>query len=94
MAWNEERLMLNLLHRIRQWFRRKPPATDLTVVEYEAVSLIAYERRAAYERAREQAEYCLSRGSESGCRFWSEVAVEVARRIGMTNTSKTKEQSR
>ena len=56
--------MLKFLHRIRQWFGRKPPAADLTVVEYEAVSLIAYKGRAAYERAREQAEYCLSRGSE------------------------------
>jgi hypothetical protein len=55
--------MLKLLHRIRKWFRRRPPAADLTVIEYEAVSLIAYEGRAAYERAREQAEYCLSRGS-------------------------------
>jgi len=86
--------MLKLFHRIRQWFRRKPPATDLTVVEYEAVSLIAYEGRAAYIRAREQAEYCLSRGSEAGCRFWSDVAVEVARRTGMRSARKTKEQPR
>jgi hypothetical protein len=41
--------------------------------------LIAYEGRSAYERAREQAEYCLRRGSEAGCRFWSDVALEVAR---------------
>jgi hypothetical protein len=86
--------MLKLLHRIRNWFRRPPPAADLTVIEYEAVSLIAYEGRAAYQRAREQAEYCLSRGSETGCRFWSEVAVEVARRTGMTSTRKTREQPR
>jgi hypothetical protein len=86
--------MLKLFHRIRQLFRRRPRAADLTVVEYEAVSLIAYEGRAAYQRAREQAEYCLSRGSETGCRFWSEVAVEVARRTGMTTTRKTKEQPR
>ena len=52
--------MLKLLHRIRQLLRRRPPAADLTVIEYEAVSLIAYEGRAAYEQAREQAEYCLS----------------------------------
>jgi hypothetical protein len=84
--------MLKLLHRIRQLFRRRPPAADLTVIEYEAVSLITYEGRAAYQRAREQAEYCLSRGSETGCRFWSEVAVEVARRTGMTKTMKAKEQ--
>ncbi|WP_414475528.1 hypothetical protein [Microvirga sp. M2] len=86
--------MLKLLHRIRRWFRRQPPAPELTVIEYEAVSLIAYEGRAAYERAREQAEYCLSRGSEAGCRFWSDVAVEVGRRTGMTNTKKTREQPR
>lgn len=75
--------MLKLLRRIRQWFRRQPPAPGLTVIKYEAVSLIAYEGRAAYERAREQAEYCLSQGSEAGCRFWSDVAIEVARRTGM-----------
>ena len=86
--------MLKLLHRIRQLFRRRPPAAGLTVIEYEAVSLIAYEGRAAYQRAREQAEYCLSQGSESGCRFWSDVAVEVARRTGMTSTRKTREQPR
>jgi hypothetical protein len=86
--------MLKLLHRIRQLFRRRPPAADLTVIEYEAVSLITYEGRAAYQRAREQAEYCLSRGSETGGQFWSEVAVEVARRTGMTKTMKAKEQPR
>jgi hypothetical protein len=86
--------MLKLVHRIRQWFHRKPPTTDLTVVEYEAVSLIAYEGRAAYERAREQAEYCLGRGSKSGCRFWSDVAVEVAPRTGMRSAGKTKAQPR
>jgi hypothetical protein len=66
----------------------------LTEIEYEAVSLIAYEGRAAYARAREQAEYCLSKGSEAGCRFWSDVALEVARRTGMTNTRKAKEPPR
>ena len=86
--------MLKLFHLIRQLFRRRPPASDLTVIEYEAVSLIAYEGRAAYERAREQAEYCLGRGSESGCRFWSDVAVEVARRTGMRSAGKTKAQPR
>jgi hypothetical protein len=35
--------MLNLLRRIRQRLRRQPAATGLTVIEYEAVSLIAYE---------------------------------------------------
>jgi hypothetical protein len=61
------------------------------VIEYEAVSLIAYEGRAAYQRAREQAEYCLNRGSEAGCRFWSEVAVEVSRRTGKMNTGRAKD---
>ena len=86
--------MLKLLHRIRQLFRWWPPASDLTVIEYEAVSLIVYEGRAAYQRAREQAEDCLSRGSEVGCRFWSEVADEVARRTGKVNTGRAKEQPR
>jgi hypothetical protein len=83
-----------LLYRIQHWFRRRPPAGELTEIEYEAVSLIAYEGRAAYARAREQAEYCLSRGSEAGCRFWSEVALEVARRTGMANTRKAREPPR
>ncbi len=86
--------MLKLLHSIRQLFRRRPLASGLTVIEYEAVSLIAYEGRAAYERARKQAEYCLSRGSEAGCRFWSDVAVEVAHRTGNMNTGRAKEQPR
>jgi hypothetical protein len=86
--------MLNLLHRIRQWLRCQPPDPDLTVIEYEAVSLIAYEGRAAYRRAREQAEYCLSRGSASGYRFWSEVALEVARRTEVMTLTKSKEPPR
>jgi aspartate aminotransferase-like enzyme len=49
-------------------------------VEYEAVSLIAYEGQKAYARAREQARYCRGRGSEDGFRFWSAVANEVALR--------------
>ena len=86
--------MRKLLHRIQHWFRRPPPIGDLTKIEYEAVSLIAYEGRAAYARARDQAEYCLNRRSEAGCRFWSEVAVEVARRTGKMNTGRAKEQPR
>jgi len=49
-------------------------------VEYEAVSLIAYEGQKAYGRARDQARYCRGKGSEEGFRFWSEVADEVALR--------------
>lgn len=82
--------MLELLYRIRQLFRRRPPTADLTVIQYEAVSLIAYEGRAAYERAQEQAEYCFSRESNAGCRFWS----EVARRTGKMNMGRAKEQPR
>src|SRR4051812_23097053 len=59
----DDRIMWNPLSYIRQWFGRKARRADgLTAVEYEAVALIAYEGRAAYNRAREQAEYCLSRG--------------------------------
>jgi hypothetical protein len=54
--------------------------TTLTAVEYEAVALIAYEGRAAYDRACEQAEYCRASGSEDGYMFWSHVAAEVALR--------------
>jgi len=86
--------MLNLLRRIRQRLRRQPAATGLTVIEHEAVSLIAYEGRSAYERAWEQSEYCLRRGSESGCRFWSEVALEVARRTRVVHATKTEQPPR
>ncbi len=50
---------------------------SLTAVEYEAVTLIAFEGREAYARACEQARYCRERGSQEGFRFWSEVAGEV-----------------
>ena len=86
--------MLEWLRRIRQWFRSRPAAEGLTVIEYEAVSLIAYEGRAAYARAREQAEHCLTRGSEPGWRFWSEVAVEVARRTRAATATKVNESPR
>ncbi len=86
--------MLEWLRRIRQWFSPRPAAGGLTVIEYEAVSLIAYEGRAAYARAREQAEYCLTRGSEPGWRFWSEVAVEVARRAHTVTATKANEPPR
>jgi hypothetical protein len=54
----------------------------LTAVEYEAIYLIAYEGRAAYACARQQAFYCRARGSEQGFQFWSSVAIEVDRRAG------------
>ena len=50
--------MLKLLHHIRNCFAGGLPLPTSTVIEYEAVCLIAYEGRAAYQRAREQAEYC------------------------------------
>ena len=86
--------MLRWLRRIRQWFRPRPAVEGLTVIEYEAVSLIAYEGRAAYVQAREQADYCLRRGSKSGCRFWSEVAVEVARRTRTMTATQANEPPR
>ena len=49
--------------------------------------------RAAYARAREQAFYCRTRGSEQGFRFWSAVATEVDRRAGARAKS-AKQQSR
>jgi hypothetical protein len=81
--------MHRFLKRLRaafvQLFGRKPHQVGLTAIEYEAVCLIAYEGRAAYERAREQADYCRSMGSPSGVVFWIEVAAEVARRTGKVN---------
>ena len=65
-------------------FRCKLPHEGLTAVEYEAVCLIAYEGREAYDRAREQASYCHERGSEQGFQFWSQVATEIERRSGRT----------
>ena len=52
----------------------------LTAVEYEAVTLIAYEGHEAYARACEQADYCRRRGSKEGHTFWSQVASEIALR--------------
>jgi hypothetical protein len=65
----------------------------LAAVEYEAVCLISYEGRAAYARARQQAFYCRSQGSEQGFRFWSAVAVEIDRRAG-GSAKRADEQSR
>ena len=69
-----------LFSSLRSWLHRRqaPPLETLTAVEYEAVTLIAFEGRNAYRRACEQAGYCLERGSKSGCEFWSKVAIEVA----------------
>jgi hypothetical protein len=79
--------MRHLIRRIATFFHRlagrKLARTGLTEIEYEAVSLIAYEGRAAAARAQEQAEYCRGRGSASGETFWREVAVEVERRAGV-----------
>jgi hypothetical protein len=88
-------MMPRLFSRIRQWLGRKAPRPDgLTAIEYEAVSLIAYEGRAAYKRALEQAKYCRKCGSESGCEFWSEVAAEVARRSGLAKARRSKQPPR
>jgi hypothetical protein len=74
-------------------FTRRRRDGGLTAVEYEAVCLIAYEGRAAYARARQQAFYCRSQGSEQGFRFWSAVAVEIDRRAG-ASAKRADEQSR
>jgi hypothetical protein len=63
-------------------YTKRRPKVGLTAVEYEAVCLIAYEGRAAYSRARQQAFYCRAMGSEQGFQFWSDVAAEVDRRAG------------
>ena len=85
--------MASFLSRVRQWLtgRRLMRHRNLTEVEYEAVSLIAYEGRAAYDRAREQAEYCRRCGSAPGAKFWSDVALEVARRTGAAGARKARQ---
>jgi hypothetical protein len=84
--------MRQLIRRIATFFHRlagrKPARHGLTEIEYEAVSLIAYEGRAASARAREQADYCRGRGSTSGESFWREVAVEVERRAGVQSRAR------
>ena len=62
----------------RRVFGRAEPG--LTVVEYEAITLIAQEGRGALAKAREQAAYCRRRGSEQGHDFWMQVANEVSLR--------------
>lgn len=76
-----------MLKVLLSWLRstvpgRKRRAEGLTAIEYEAVTLIAYEGRDAYGRAREQADYYGKRGSPDGSKFWLEVAAEVALRTG------------
>lgn len=79
-------LRRRLARLLEPWLRRLRGRTravrqdSLTAVEYEAVTLIAYEGRNAYARAREQARYCRRRGSQEGVRFWSAVADEIALR--------------
>jgi len=76
------RFLRHVGHSIARLLGRKPRPEGLTAIEYEAVCLIAYEGRAAYARACEQALYCQGMGSEAGFRFWSEVAAEVKERVG------------
>ncbi len=73
------RLMAKLFRVLSRSGSKVSPAQEhkLTAVEYEAVTLIAYEGGNARARAREQVEYCRHRGSEAGAQFWSEVAEEV-----------------
>ena len=59
---------------------RRSPQAGLSAVEYEAVTLMAYEGPGAYARARQQARHCRREGSEAGFRFWTQVAEEVALR--------------
>jgi hypothetical protein len=76
------RLLRRIARALARVFRRER-RSGLTEVEYEAVALIAYEGRAAYARAREQADYCRRMGSPSGAIFWSKVAAEVERRTSV-----------
>jgi hypothetical protein len=77
------RLLRRIARALARVFRRERRNGDLTEIEYEAVTLIAYEGRAAYARAREQADYCRKMRSPSGVIFWSKVAAEVEQRTGV-----------
>lgn len=73
-------LLLSLWRPAARDRTRSAKHDGLTAVEYEAVTIIAYEGRKAYARACEQARYCRRNGSAEGFQFWSEVAGEVRRR--------------
>jgi hypothetical protein len=85
--------LIRYIHNALAQHTKRRRDDDLTAVEYEAVCLIAYEGRAAYARARQQAFYCRSQGSDQGFRLWSAVAVEIDRRAG-ASAKRTDEQSR
>lgn len=75
------RLLQTLVDRVHaRLYGSGPARPDLTEVEYEAITLIAQEGRAALSKACEQAAFCHARGSEQGRRFWMQVADEVSLR--------------
>jgi hypothetical protein len=83
------RTLLALLRRflVRRVDRdRSHGGEQLSAVEYEAITLITYEGRAAYRRAREQAHYCSAMRSPNSAIFWNHTAAEVARRTGPLRT--------
>jgi hypothetical protein len=82
--------LIGYIHKALARVTRRRPQDGLSAIEYEAICLIAYEGRASYTRARQQAFYCRARGSEQGFRFWSAVAVEIDRRAG-ASAGKAKE---
>lgn len=51
-------------------------------VQREAGSLITFLDDMAYPEARNRARACRAKGDRAGDRFWSKVAVTVARRTG------------
>ena len=59
---------------------RRTTAQGLSAVEYEAVTMIDLEGRAAFDVACEQSWQCQFRGSPAAGDFWASVAVEIARR--------------
>jgi hypothetical protein len=77
------RLLRRIARALTRVFRSERHDGGLTEIEYEAVTLIAYEGRAAFARAREQADYCRKMGSPSGAIFWSKVAAEIEQRTGV-----------
>lgn len=69
--------------RLPRWiFDRLRPAQFRRQVEGKAADLIAVHGALAYAEAREQARIERRTGRGGECRFWSRVAVEIARREG------------
>lgn len=74
--------IFNLLKRFLARSRRQPTGASLSAIEYEAVSLIAYEGRERSDERGNKLTTAEEREAHKGQSFWDEVAAEVKRSIG------------